>query len=53
MRYSQIKQLSCEEFCRLTGVNPQTFEVMLGILRIEDAKKRDTWWSPQQTFVAG
>jgi hypothetical protein len=40
MRYDTIKKFSCEDFRRLTGVKPQTFGVMLGVLQWEDAKKR-------------
>lgn len=39
MRYDALKQLSCEDFRRLTGVKPKTSGVMLGVLQVEEAKK--------------
>ena len=41
MRYDSIKNLSCEEFRRLTGVKPKTFGVMLGILELAERKKHE------------
>jgi len=41
MRYDSIKNLSCEDFRRLTGVKPKTFGVMLGILGIAEQKKHE------------
>ena len=39
MRYDSIKNLSCEEFRRLTGVKPKTYGVMLGVLRLAEIEK--------------
>ena len=39
MRYAAIKQLSCEQFRRLTGVKPKTFGAMIGILRLSEEQK--------------
>ncbi len=41
MRYDTLKNLSCEDFRRLTGVKPKTFGVMLGILQIAEQKKHE------------
>jgi hypothetical protein len=41
MRYNSLKNLSCEDFRRLTGVKPKTFGVMLGILRLAEEKKHE------------
>lgn len=41
MRYDTLKNLSCEDFRRLTGVKPKTFDVMLEILRIAEDKKHE------------
>lgn len=40
MKYDQIKELSEEQFRRLTGVKKATFKKMLGILREADEKKK-------------
>jgi hypothetical protein len=40
MRYNQIKDLTAEQFRRLTGVKRTTFEKMLEILREADRKKK-------------
>ena len=40
MKYDQIKELSKEQFRRLTGVKKATLKRMLDILREADAKKK-------------
>ena len=40
MKYDQIKELSEEQFRRLTGVKKATLKRMLEILREADAKKK-------------
>lgn len=40
MRYEKLKCLSGEEFRRLTGVRPSTFDHMIEILRLADKEKR-------------
>lgn len=40
MKYDQIKELSEEQFRRLTGVKKTTLKRMLEILREADAKKK-------------
>jgi hypothetical protein len=39
MRYDQVKTLGGEDFRRLTGVKPKTFEAMLNLLRLAEEKK--------------
>ncbi len=39
MRYDRIKDLSCEDFRRLTGIKPKTFGTMLGELELAERKK--------------
>lgn len=39
MRYDRIKDLSCENFRRLTGIKPKTFGAMLGELELAERKK--------------
>ncbi len=41
MRYATLRNLSCEEFRRLTGVKSKTFGIMLGVLRIAEEKKHE------------
>lgn len=48
MRYDTIKQLSCEEFRRLTGVKPKTFGIMLGILQIAETEKHKLGGRPSK-----
>ena len=40
MRYETLSSLSEDEFLRLTGVKPSTFEHMVGILKIANSNKR-------------
>ena len=40
MKQEQIKDLGGEEFRRLTGIKPETFEKMLKILSDADRKKK-------------
>ena len=40
MKQGKIKDLGEEEFCRLTGIKPETFEKMLKILSDADRKKK-------------
>ena len=40
MFYEQVKDLASEPFKRLTGVKPETFRVMVEVLRVAAAKKR-------------
>lgn len=40
MRYETLSSLSEDEFRRLTGIKPSTFEHMVGILKIANSKKR-------------
>jgi Helix-turn-helix of DDE superfamily endonuclease len=40
MRYNQIKELGAEQFRRLTGIKPETFEKMITILKIADQHKK-------------
>lgn len=40
MKQEQIKDLGVEEFRRLTGIKPETFEKMLKILSDADRKKK-------------
>ena len=40
MKQDKIKQIGEEEFRRLTGIKPETFEKMLGILSDADRKKK-------------
>jgi len=42
MRYDKVKALGSEEFKRLTGVKPDTFEKMLEILNKEQSLKKQT-----------
>lgn len=45
MAYAHIKDLSGEEFRRMTGVRPETFAKMLAILEADQAKrKREQKW---------
>ena len=39
MLYESMKKLSVDDFRRLTGVKPNTFEAMLGILRLAEQEK--------------
>ena len=41
MRYDTAKELSCEDFRRLTGVRPKTFGAMLGVLHLAEEKKHE------------
>lgn len=40
MKYNKIKNLSDEDFRRLTGVKPSTFDKMIDILTEENIKKK-------------
>lgn len=41
MTYAKLKELSSEAFRRYSGVKPETFEAMLGVLReVEQDKKK-------------
>jgi hypothetical protein len=40
VRYEKLSNLSEEEFRRLTGIKPSTFEHMVEILKIANIKKR-------------
>jgi len=39
-KYAQVQKLAAEDFRRLTGVQPKTFEAMLGVLEKVEAKRR-------------
>ena len=40
MKYEDVKDLKQEEFRRLTGVKPDTFKTMLGVLEAAEAKRK-------------
>ena len=46
MRYEVVKNLSDEDFRRLTGVKPTTFAAMLNLLRLAEQKKHADGGAP-------
>ena len=40
MKYEQVRDISCEQFRRLTGVKKETFTKMIDILKEADHKKK-------------
>ena len=40
MKYEQMRDISCEQFRRLTGVKKETFTKMIDILKEADHKKK-------------
>ena len=49
MKYKKIVLLNDEQFRRETGVKRKTFNVMVNILKKEDAKKKIVGGGPKQT----
>jgi hypothetical protein len=52
MRYDTLKNLSCEDFRRLTGIKPKTFGAMLGTWQRAEAKKHEPGGSEAQLPLA-
>ena len=42
MKYEDMKYLKAAEFCRLTGVKPETFTKMLDVLETAETKRKSS-----------
>ena len=50
-KYERIKKLAQDEFRRLTGVKPATFEVMVAILQEADQEKKKLGGNPHKLCI--
>ncbi len=51
MRYDSLKELKKEEFRRLTGVRPDTFEKIVNILKEAEAQKKSLGGKPNNLEI--
>jgi hypothetical protein len=51
MKYEKIKDLKKEEFRRLTGISPETFDKMSLILKDEERKKKQKGGKPNKLMM--
>lgn len=52
MNYRQVKQLPAEEFRRLTGIKPDSFQAMFKVLQGVEKEKRKRGGSPHDVALA-
>ena len=50
-KYKKIKNLVLEDFRRLTGIKPQTFEKMISILKIAEKKQKSRGGKPNRLKI--
>ena len=51
MKYESVKTLKVEEFCRLTGVKPTTFDRMVLILKDTELRKKAHGGKPNKLCI--
>ena len=51
MKYEQVRDISCEQFRRLTGVKKETFTKMIDILKEADHKKKSRGGRKNKLYI--